>query len=132
MKAQDSGVHHVTFRVSDLERSRKFYQEVLGFEVEVLPDRLRFAAGETRILLREPLTGTAPDDRFSEYRIDLDHMAFSVGERAKLERLVERLRASGVNTRGIQEYEDPHGRSKRTEFVCFRDPDNIQLEFWLA
>jgi catechol 2,3-dioxygenase-like lactoylglutathione lyase family enzyme len=127
MNVEDSGLHHVTLRVRDLGTSRDFYEQVLGLKVEVFPDRLRLRLGGTRLLLREPLEGTASSDRFSEYRVGLDHIAFSVSEREELGRLIERLRASGVKTRGIQSWEEG---GSRAEFVCLRDPDNIQLEFW--
>lgn len=119
-------IHHVTLRVSDLERSRRFYADVLGFDVEVLEDRLRFTVGPSRVVLRAPLDGTPDDDRFSERRIGLDHLSFGVEERQSLERLVERLGESGVATVGIEVNPDP-----KTEFVAFRDPDNIQLEFFV-
>jgi glyoxylase I family protein len=120
-------IHHITLRVSDLERSRSFYSDVLGFDVEVHQDRLRFTVGPTRVILRTPLEGTPTDDRFSERRIGLDHISFGVEDREALERLVERLRRHGVATVGIEVNTDPE-----TEFVAFRDPDNIQLEFFVV
>jgi glyoxylase I family protein len=120
-------VHHVSLRVSDLERSRLFYSDVLGLDVETLDDRLRLTVGLTRIIMRPPLEGTPDNDRFSERRIGLDHISFGVQGRPTLERLVERLREHGVATRGIETNPDPE-----TEFVAFRDPDNIQLEFFIV
>jgi glyoxylase I family protein len=113
--------------VSDLERSRVFYSDVLGFEVEVLDDRLRIAVGPIRVILRTPLEGTPADDRFSERRIGLDHISFGVEDRRSLEDLVERLGRHDVTTGGIEVNPDP-----MTEFVAFRDPDNIQLEFFVV
>jgi glyoxylase I family protein len=118
-------IHHLTLRVRDLDRSRRFYSDVLGVDIEALDDRLRFAVGATRIVLRPPLEGTPGDDRFSERRIGLDHISFGVQAHQSLERLVERLRAHGIATEGIQFNADPEA-----EFVAFRDPDNIQLEFF--
>lgn len=98
---------------------------MLGFEVEALNDRLRLTVGPTRIILRLPLEGTPQGDRFSERRIGLDHISFTVHGREALERLVDRLRTHGIETEGIQLNPDP-----ANEFVAFRDPDNIQLEFF--
>jgi len=82
-------------------------------------------AGSTFVILAPPLEGTAGDDRFSERRIGVDHLAFAVSERATLEELVERLAGAGVDTAGIET--DP---VLGKEYVCFRDPDNVQWEFY--
>jgi glyoxylase I family protein len=85
------------------------------------------SAGPTLVALLPPLEGTPEDDRFSEYRIGVDHMGFGVDDRAELERLVDSLRSHGVATEGI-EVDEVSGR----EYVAFRDPDNVQLEFFMA
>ena len=89
-----SGFHHVTLNVTDLSRARAFYEGVLGFEVDQdFPGRkLRLRIGESRarLVLRRP-PGAVDADRFSEYRIGLDHV--SVGaSRADLDRLARARR----------------------------------------
>jgi len=126
VKIRATGVHHITLRVNDLERSREFYEDVLGFVVEqAARDRYRFSVGPTRIVLRPPLKGTPAGDRFSEFRVGVDHLAFAVEDPGELEKVVEVLRVAGIETQGIQV--EPH-LDKR--FVCFRDPDNVQWEFF--
>jgi glyoxylase I family protein len=124
-----AGVHHITLNVTDLTRSRRFYEGVLGLTVDqdFPPEpgypgklRLRLADG-TRIVLVPPLPGTPDGDRFSEYRIGLDHISLGLPG-SELERLVDVLRQAGVQTRGIQR--DALGPA----LVCFRDPDNIAWE----
>ena len=61
---------------------------------------------------------------FDEFRTGLDHFAFAVSSRAELEDREQRLRESGVNFTPVAE--TPIG-----SVIVFRDPDNIQLEFWL-
>jgi glyoxylase I family protein len=130
MRANTAGVHHVTIRVNDLEASRRFYEDVLGFETAAPEEGLfLFQAGNTVLIFRPPLEGTPAGDRFSEYRVGFDHLAFAVEDRGELERLVQRLRTAGVTTAGI-ELEPALGLNK--EYVCFRDPDNVQLEFFMA
>ena len=63
--------------------------------------------------------------RFNEFRIGLDHLSFTAPSEVALQSLAERLQASGVETQGVETY---HTGNK---YVAFRDPDNIQLEYWL-
>ncbi len=126
MDIESIGIHHVTLRVADLERSRAFYHDVLGFDVQApAPDLNFFQVGQTLIALRPPLDGTPAGDRFSEYRIGLDHLAFAVPGRAELNKAVGSLRSAGVQTAGVEV--DP---LLNKEYVCFRDPDNVQWEFY--
>ena len=121
-----TGFHHVTVNVTDLSRARAFYEGVLGLEVDQdFPgQKLRLRIGETgRLVLRPPLPGTPSGDRFSEQRIGLDHLAIGVSDRGELERLAEVLRRNGV---AADLHHDPLGPA----VVTFRDPDNIQWEFF--
>ena len=137
-----TNLHHVAIRVQDPDRSRAFYENVLGLsflELPVGPETTRawrgspsegtmFAtqAGDTFVILSPPLEGTPRDDRFSERRIGVDHLAFGVDDRATLDELVGRLRAEGVETQGVEL--DP---VLNKEYVAFRDPDNVQWEFYM-
>lgn len=119
-----SGFHHVTLNVTDLPRARAFYEGVLGFEVDQdFPGRkLRVRVGESRsrLVLRPP-PGPVDADRFSEFRIGLDHVSFGAA-RADLDRLAGALTAAGYRADFT---EDPLGGA----VLSFRDPDNIALEF---
>jgi catechol 2,3-dioxygenase-like lactoylglutathione lyase family enzyme len=84
-------------------------------------------AGDTFVILQPPLEGTPGEDRFSERRIGIDHLAFGVDDRATLESLVERLRAEGSETEGIE-----HDAVLDKDYVAFRDPDNVQWEFYMV
>jgi glyoxylase I family protein len=137
-----TSLHHVSIRVQDPDRSRAFYEKVLGLSFLELPvgpetssawrgspsegTMLATQAGDTFVILAPPLEGTPDDDRFSEHRIGIDHLAFGVDDRATLEELVGRLRAEGVETAGVET--DP---VLNKEYVAFRDPDNVQWEFYM-
>lgn len=137
------GIHHITVRVQDPEASRRWYEEVLGLGFMEIPVDERVTgiwrggptsgalyatqAGGTFVILAPPLEGTPEDDRFSEYRIGVDHLAFAVEDRSELDALVERLRAAGVHTEGVEV--DP---VLNKEYVCFRDPDNVQWEAYMV
>lgn len=126
MRIETAGIHHVTLRVTDLEASGRFYEGVLGFAVQRLaPDIALFQVGPTLIVLRPPLPGTPAGDRFSEHRIGVDHIALAVGERRELDKVLEALRKGGVPTKGVER--EP---ILDKDYVCFRDPDNVQWEFY--
>lgn len=124
-----TGWHHITLNVSDLQRSRRFYEALPGFVLDQdFPGRkLRFRVGEAaaRLVLVSPLPGTPDGDRFSEHRIGLDHMAIGVSSREELEAILTVLRDIGAETDGIH-----LDRAGEASMITFRDPDNIQWEFF--
>jgi catechol 2,3-dioxygenase-like lactoylglutathione lyase family enzyme len=125
------GFHHVTLRVTDLGRSRAFYSALPGFTLDQdFPDlgklRFRIGRGRARLVLCAPFPGSPTDDRFDEHRTGLDHIAVGVtGGREALVDLVETLRRIGAVTDGIH-----LDRVGELAMITFRDPDNIQWEFF--
>jgi len=131
-------IHHLRLTVTDVNRSRAFYTQVLGFGVAVdaappadHPEHGRISEalqGGIVLINGSMLMGLRPaapaGDRFDENRVGLDHLSFNAGTRADLERAVSVL----------DEWEVPHGeiRDLGPGFGLyipeFRDPDNIQLE----
>jgi glyoxylase I family protein len=129
-------IHHLRLTVTDVDRSRRFYTSLLGFEVAVESPPLDDpAAAETfKILfggvvmikgsLVMGLRPVAPaGDRFDPDRVGLDHLSFSVDSLADLERAVQQLDEAGI----------PHGQitslpSFGIDVLSFEDPDGMQLE----
>jgi glyoxylase I family protein len=126
---QTSGLDHIVLTVTDLERARRFYGDLLGFEIGEEPDYLGgayyFVVGGVEISLVHH-DRTPAGDRFSEFRVGLDHLSFAAPDEAALHALADKLIAAGVDTKGVETYA-PSGK----RYVVFRDPDNIQLEYWL-
>jgi len=122
-------ISHIILTVSDLDKARAFYSGLLGFELHEVPAQngslLYFQAegGASVWLIRH--AQTPPGDRFSEFRVGLDHLAFAAPSKEFLDALAARLLAAGVHTKGVELF---HGR---WHYITFRDPDNIQLEYWL-
>src|SRR5919201_3818286 len=123
---QTAAVNHVALTVTDKERAREFYTNVLSFQflTEFGPKYL-LSNGQVILALNESPDPekASKDDRFDENRVGLDHISFNVGRRNELERA-----ARVLDERGI-----PHGEIKELErlgidVLAFRDPDNIQLE----
>jgi catechol 2,3-dioxygenase-like lactoylglutathione lyase family enzyme len=138
-----AGIHHLTLRSQDPDATRRFYEDVVGLKFTEIPVSREYTAiwkgapaqgvllvtqaGNTSVIIAPPLEGTAEDDRFSEYRIGLDHLAFAVEDRAELDSLVQRLRSAGVETQGV-ETDIVLGKP----YVAFRDPDNVQCEAFMS
>jgi len=128
MVLQIRGVHHKVLTVSDVEQSTEFYEKVLGVKSDWGNERVRCIPCKTFLLcLQLPSKQAIPDDRFDENRVGLDHIGFSVSSEQQLEDLLIVLDQLGVKTAGIEF--DPDGKE---EYVCFRDPDNIQVEFYVG
>ncbi len=126
---QTSGLNHVILTVSNAERARAFYGDLLGFETKLMQEGadggFYFVAGNVSVFVfasHRPV----PNDRFSEFRIGLDHLSFSAPSKAALDELAGKLIAAGVDTKGVEQFA-PTGNY----YMAFRDPDNIQLEYWL-
>ena len=120
------GVHHVVLKVTDVNHSTGFYEKVLGMKVLQTSDQGSVLADGAGMLCLQRSGRPVAGDRFDENRVGLDHVAFSVASRRELKETVEILSAMGVKTAGIES--DTDGQS---EYVCFRDPDNIQVEVYV-
>ena len=124
-----------TLTVANLARSVIWYRKVLDLtirrEYEPPDKRQRDAC------LVEPCTGLeiclveysgGPQDAFNEFIPGLDHLEFLVAERTDLDEWAQRLDSLGIAHSGVKE--PPYTRNA---MLTFRDPDNIQLEFfWRA
>jgi glyoxylase I family protein len=123
-----SGIHHLTLRVSDLERAKRFYLETLGFSpLMEAPNLFLFMAGGTAIAVRGPVEETPQGDRFNPHRVGLDHVALGCSDEAELERVAKALDDAGVENTGVKTDETLGKR-----YVAFKDPDRIAWEFYMV
>ncbi len=122
---------HFGISVTDLTRSLDFYCEVLGAIVLVQPhDVDEFGFRRAIVMIDGPMVldlnrhGTNSGGGFKPSRTGLDHLAFSAPSYEALEAWAARLDANGVTHSPIRPVEGVG------ETFDFRDPDDIQLEFW--
>ncbi len=110
---------HVEYRVTDLERARAFYVDLLGF-VETARDaeRLYLRGLEERehhglVLRQAPSAGVS-------------HFAFRVAAEDDLDRLAHRCAGAGLRTRWVEAgAERGQGRALRVQ-----DPSGLPVEFY--
>ena len=122
------GIHHVVLTVSDPARSAAFYEKILGVKSDWGNEQVRcIPCGSFLLCLQRPPKAPFPNDRFDENRLGLDHIGFSVESHQQLHELLAVLKELNVATAGIEF--DPDGKS---DYVCFRDPDYIQVEFYVG
>ncbi len=124
-------VHHLRLTVTDVGRSRAFYEEVLGFRhVMDLPAGVFLSNGALGLGIGpSPAPERTPaGDRFDEARVGLDHLSFQVASREELERAARLLDERGVPRGEVTDLGDAFG----LYVLAFRDPDNIQLELTAA
>jgi glyoxylase I family protein len=126
-----SGIHHLGLTVRDVDVSAGWYEDVLGFRRVgefTSPDGtrrkvfLRHDGLHARLGLTQHRGGDPGP--FDETRIGLDHLAFSVADRAELEAWAERLASAQVDHSPIA----AANSIPDAVVLVFRDPDNIQLE----
>ena len=129
-------IHHLRLTVTDLERSREFYTQLLGFEVAVeSPPPDDPSAAETFKILfggivmarGNLIMGLRPmaaaGDHFNPDRVGLDHLSFNVASRDDLEHAMRLFDERGV----------AHGQITRLasfgiDVLSFEVPDGVQLE----
>jgi glyoxylase I family protein len=122
-----TGFSHVALTVTELERSKQWYADVLGWQplIEGVDEHdIRFAfgvlaGGEVGVGLRQH-----PDDdssSFSARNTGLDHISFAVASRADLEAWAHDFGSKGITFSPI--VDAPYGA-----VLSFKDPDDIALE----
>ncbi|WP_328858033.1 VOC family protein [Williamsia herbipolensis] len=128
--------NHVRLTVRDIAVSRKFYDDVFGFDVafevpdgadEQTREQLAFLYGGVIYQFGGGLLGLRPvapvDDSFTEDRSGLDHLSFTVESLSDLNDASAHLDSLGIDHEPIKDLGDAG-----IAILEFRDPDNIALE----
>jgi glyoxylase I family protein len=122
-------LHHVVLTVSDIEASAAWYTDLFGFAELAREEHFGGSGGRT-ILLGAPdwsmgvgLSShpTNGGETFDPTRTGLDHVGFTVANRAALEEWEAKLADKGVKHSPISDHE--WGSA-----LNFRDPDDMQLQ----
>ena len=120
---------HVAVTVRDLAVSAPWYESLIGAPAVLDEDTDPNMHHTVFLLDNGTLLGLhqhqtpASGDRFTEFELGLDHLAFGCASRDDLEQWTSRLDELGIAHGGIV---DAHYGSG----LSFRDPDGIALEFF--
>lgn len=134
MSITAKSINHIRLTVTDIQRSRKFYEAVFNWPVAVeMPEgtppeaqaTYDFLYGGVIYNMGNSLLGLRPvaKDTFNEDRTGLDHLSMAVAGKSELSAAVELLDELNVTHGDIKEI----GNGWILEF---RDPDNIALELF--
>ena len=133
---ESSGFSHVRITVTDIARSKAFYDQVFGWPVAAdesgsvdepgvreSPERLY--GGAAYQTPQGTLFGLRPvgSQRFDSEHTGLDHVSFAVASRGELERAATALDGAGIAHGEVVDLTD-----LGVAILSFQDPDDINVE----
>ena len=111
---QATGIDHIVLHVSDVERARKFYTEILGMDV--------YRQNERQVFLHAGTQGVALFKKQGDVPLatgnDMNHLALNVAD-GTYETLKAQLETHGVAV---------SGRPGEDRCIYFQDPDGHRLQ----
>jgi catechol 2,3-dioxygenase-like lactoylglutathione lyase family enzyme len=123
-----AGLSHLTLTVSDVAASTRWWTQLIGLQELFggVEDGIEYTVNmhPSGLIMgfRRHEKGDS-SDRFDETRVGLDHFALHVTSRAGLEEWAAKLDELGIAHSGIKDVN--YG-----SIITFRDPDNLQVEFF--
>jgi catechol 2,3-dioxygenase-like lactoylglutathione lyase family enzyme len=117
-----AGIHHLELTVSDLERSKRFYEKLPGLKIVANYPGFIMFAGKGFYLGLTDHAHNQKEKVFREQNVGLDHVSFSVAKREELDEAIKFFERENISHGEIKEL------SNKLFVLAFRDPDNIQLE----
>ena len=130
------GFAHVRLTVTDIGRSKAFYDQVFGWPIAVdesgsagepgvTESRERFFGGTVYQTPQGTLFGLRPAGNrdFDPVQVGLDHVSFAVSSRADLDRAAASLTEAGIEHGQVTDLKDAG-----IAILSFQDPDDINVE----
>ena len=123
-----NGIAHCNLTVSNMERSRPFYRQLLtflGMTPVIDGEAMLYCVGGRTAMGIQPAYDAYKNDRFVQRRVGLHHVCFRAREREDVDRLHEFL--VGLGAKIVHPPEDG-AWAPGYYSVLFEDPDGIRLE----
>src|ERR1700760_1138991 len=135
-----TGFAHVRLTVTDIDRSKSFYDQVFGWPVaadasaeagqpEVQESPEKIYGGVVYQTPQGTLFGLRPvgSTTFDSEHTGLDHVSFAVDSRDDLERAAAALDAAGIEHGEVRDL-----KGAGIAILSFQDPDDINVELTAA
>jgi len=115
-------VDHLVFRVSDMDRTTRFYSSLLGEPYRV-EGYVMYSAGDTLLFFTPSAENT---EAFDKEKVGLNHIALGVRSIDELRMVESQLNQAAIAHSGIKLWQDG-----LTSYIWLDDPDGIRVEYWL-
>lgn len=114
------GLRHVALNVRDVQKSLQFYSEILGMQLEWMPDpeNAYLTSGQDNLALHQLPSGREPGPVQMVH-----HIGFIVRRPENVDEWAERLRK-----RGIALAQEPKTHRDGARSFYFHDPDGLLIQ----
>lgn len=111
-----------------MDRSKKFYKEILGFDIVLdTPHLFGIMVGSNFIGFLQAAQEQNSETVFSPFHIGMDHLAMAREDEEELHRVAKALTDAGVENTGVKK-----DATLNKNYVAFKDPDKIQWELYMV
>lgn len=114
------GIRHVALNVRDVQRSIQFYSNILGMELEWMPDpdNAYLTSGQDNLALHKLPEGVAPTANQLVH-----HIGIVVRQPEDVDKWAERLRSHGISLA-----QEPKTHRDGARSFYFHDPDGLLIQ----